>query len=443
MLQKFEAFVKKNRLFNKKSRLLLALSGGEDSVCLFHLIKEGGYDFSVAHCNFGLRNTESDGDEKFVRNLAEKHGVECHVIAFETKKESEKLGMNIQEAARKLRYDWFQSLCVTHGFDTVLTAHHMDDNTETMLINLIRGTGISGLHGIRASRDNIRRPLLCFQKSEISEYISANGHKFRLDSSNLKDDYTRNQLRHRLIPELVKIDRKANLAFFNTALHINEFEKMARGLLTEKWKDLVNFVDGSTEYLSFEKLNGIDPEFREAFLYETLKCKGFTRDQTDKLQGSEKARTGFHLLSSSHEIIKERDGLIIRPLQIGAQDEFEIDKLPCLITIGAMTYKAELTGNDAINLKVKQGLHLDYKGLKFPLKLRCWRKGDKMVPLGMKGNKKVSDILTDKKVPNSTRKKVLVLVDSNGELLAILPDMPSDVHKVRHNTSEVLRLRII
>ncbi|MCC6818224.1 MAG: tRNA lysidine(34) synthetase TilS [Bacteroidia bacterium] len=439
MLPYFEEFVKKNRLFTRKSQLLLALSGGEDSICLFHLLKDGGYNFSIAHCNFALRGKESDQDEIFVKKLADKHGISIHLIRFDTKSESKRLGMNTQETARFLRYNWFEKLQENFNYQLVLTAHHMDDNTETMLINLMRGTGIAGLHGIPLKTNSICRPLLFAQKKLISEYVLSNGYKFRADSSNLKDDYLRNQLRHHIVPKLQKIEPKVNLSFSSTASHLKEYESLAKSLIIEKWSQLVKSIDNNAFFLPFDNLKLIDANLLDVFLFENLKAFGFNKDQTNKLRNSEKAKTGFKLVSQTHEIIKEREGLLICPIrQLNHLDQI-ITKFPFYGNFNDFSVKIEQISALNIELKNSEFLYIDASNIKMPIRIRNWKSADKMQPLGMKGRKKISDILTDNKIPNAIRKSVLVVVDSNEELIALLPKMPSDVYKVRHSSIVILR----
>lgn len=438
MLEKFGEFVKKNKLFSAKSRLLLALSGGEDSVCLFHLLKDSGYKFAVAHCNFQLRGVESDKDEHFVRQLAGKHGIQTHCIRFETTQEAEKLKMNIQETARFLRYQWFDELCHSEGYSHLLTAHHLDDNTETMLINLSRGTGIAGLHGIPMKQGSIRRPLLYAQKSEITEYLQIHGHKYRLDESNLGTDYLRNKLRHKVIPQLKTIDRQIDQAFSKTANLIHEFEVMSRQLIREKWESLIERKNQEI-FLPLSRIASLEKSFLQPFLYESLRFLGFTRSQTDKISSSDKLRIGFRLESHSHQIVRERDGFAILALDTQDADSIRVEQAPMNINLKNAILHIDLIERTEVDFSQLDCLYADAQLVRFPLNIRAWKDGDRIIPLGMKGRKLVSDVLTDKKIPHALRKHQKVIVDSKGELIAILPHTISDVHKVRHNSIHILR----
>lgn len=442
MVGKFETFLKKNRLFTRKSKLLLALSGGEDSVCLFHLLREAGYGFEVAHCNFQLRDKESDGDEKFVRKLAEKYGIACHFNRFNTKQEAKKLGLNTQETARFLRYQWFEELCTSFGFAKILTAHHQDDNTETLLINLMRGTGIAGMHGIPLNNGAICRPLLGFGKEEISEYMQANGHKFRTDSSNLKDDYLRNRLRHHVMPELKKIDRHVSEAFFSTSNKVAEFERLSRALIQNQWNSTVE-LNNRELFVIYDRLKALDPAVLGSFLYESLRQYGFTRSQTDKLVDYKALSIGSKFVSDTHEIICERQGFILRLPDNTSLNALIIEGPKGQYRLGPVSMVLEKIRRKAVDFSQQNCLYFDLKKLEFPIIVRVWAKGDKMRPLGMKGKKKVSDLLTDKKVPNSRRKDQLVVENKSGELIALLPHTISEAYKVETDSIDVLRFKLL
>lgn len=442
MLEKFETFVKKNKLFSRKSKLLLALSGGEDSICLFHLLRENGYSFSAAHCNFKLRGKESDGDESFVKKLCEKHHITLHTIQFDTTKYSHELGLNTQETARFLRYRWFDELAQKHAYKLVLTAHHMEDNAETMIINLNRGTGISGLHGIPLLNNSVCRPLLTFQKEEITEYLAANSYQFRVDSSNKKDDYLRNKIRHHVIPALKQIDPNSIKSFYESAKKIHEFELMSRWLISNQWHSLVK-QSGDDIWISYANINTIDSAFLPAFLYENLRQFDFSRDQTNALCRTKSIQTGFRVESKDFEIIAERSGFLLRKKQVQSPLSIEIAHAHGDFKLDGYRYEISVINKKEVDYSQLNCLYFDKKLIDFPLNLRPWKAGDKIKPLGMKGSKKISDWLTDKKVPNSQRKRQFVLVNAHDELLAILPDTISDVYKVRHESIDVLRIKRI
>lgn len=442
MLSLFEEFVKKNRLFGKKHKLLLAISGGEDSVCLFHLLLEGAYDFELAHCNFGLRGKESDADQDFIVKLSEKHRIKLHLIKFETKKKSEELGLGTQETARFLRYEWFEILKKDFRFDRILTAHHKGDNTETMLINLIRSTGISGLHGIPISNRHICRPLMFATSQEISEYLEMNRHKFRLDKSNLSDDYLRNRLRHHVIPELRKINAEIDEAFYKTSLQILEFERLGLELMAEKWSEII-IENSKGILLPFDRLNGPDAiENLDTMLFYCLRPMGFNRSQTDLLKAGAQSTTGFRIESETHEIIRERNGFLICTKTNHHPENISINDLPD--KSHTRDYELELIEipKDLVDFSQSNCLYLDLEKIEFPIKIRSWKKGDKLIPLGMTGHKNVSDILTDRKVPNSERSRFLVIVNNDDQLIAMLPNLISDKFKVGLSTSSVLRITV-
>lgn len=442
MLEKFEVFVKKNRLFNRKTKLLLALSGGEDSVCLFHILRELGYNFSVAHCNFKLRGKESDDDEKFVRKLASKYKIEALFQSFDTKAFGKVHGLNTQESARFLRYQWFDELINEHGFKFVLTAHHIEDNAETMLINLSRATGISGLHGIPIVNGNVCRPLLGTEKQDIVEFLQANGYKYRTDSSNLKDDYLRNKIRHNVIPQLKKIDQHIARSFYESAHKILEYENMAKWLSDNVWQNIIEIND-ATVWIKYSELKKIPSEVLPVFLYECLKSYGFNRSQSDAMCHFEQIQTGFILESANYQIIGERHAFLLKNKTHQTELSCIIKEVPAILTFGDSKVELLKIKPSEVDFSQLNCLYFDSKMIQYPLTIREWKKGDKMRPLGMKGFKKISDMLTDKKVPHYSRKQQYVISDTVGELIALLPNTVSDVHKVRQESIEVLRFRLI
>ena len=438
MLDFFENYVTKNSLFSRKTKLLLALSGGEDSVCLFHLLLKGGYNFSVAHCNFQLRGADSDKDEAFVKKLCNKHNIVFHCMRFETQKESRKLKLGIQETARKLRYSWFEDLIHQEHYERLLTAHHAGDNTETMLINLLRSTGVPGLHGILPVHGYVVRPLLFADRKMISAYVKKHKLKFRLDKSNLKDDYLRNYLRHHVVPGFRKVEPKVDEVFLAVSAQVREYEEMAEELMQKQWQELSE-QRGNGFHIAFSALGKLDS--MEVFMYYKLRHLGFNRSQVGKMIAMQSSQTGKMIRSADWVVTRERDGLVFTP---------EKEK-PKEIFIHELTKKAEYQGiileRKKINARkpdfFKHGiLFADIDKCTFPLTLRSWRNADRMQPLGMKGSKKVSDILTDKKVQSSKRKEFQVLIDHSGKIIALPPLLINEQFKLTGETRSVLSIHL-
>jgi tRNA(Ile)-lysidine synthase len=440
MVSEFEHFIKKNTLFKRKHKLLLALSGGIDSVCLFHLLLQSGYNFSVAHCNFGLRAKESDKDEQFVKALADKYKITCHLTRFDTQSISEKNKTGIQETARHLRYTWFDSLISEHQYDKLLTAHHLGDNTETMLINLIRSTGISGLHGITLNSERVCRPMLFATRTEIVSYIKKNKLKFREDSSNQSDNYLRNAIRHHVVPELLKIEAQTNQSFFKSSQEIAEFESMSRLLMKEKWESICTQKNQAL-FISDEIFN-LPVAIFPALLFYQLKPYGFTRTQTDAIANASSANPGFSQYSANWEIIRERKGFMLQKKQVAEKILKKITPKTKKVVLKRLTVDFHRIDKKEVKLGQSDCLFLDAGKIAYPLLIRNWASGDKIQALGMKGRKNVSDILTDKKIPHSERDHQLVLEDANGILLSVLPNIVSETCKLDAQSTVVLRIHL-
>lgn len=439
MLSEFENFVSKNKLFSKKDKLLLAISGGPDSICLFNLLLNGGYNFELAHCNFLLRGKDSDHDEKYVKKLAAKNGIRCHIKHFDTKAESEKSGCGTQETARNLRYEWFKVLKKRFKFNKILTAHHMSDNTETMLINLMRSTGISGLHGISALNADIARPLLFTDRREIESYLKKNKLKFRIDKSNDSDDYLRNRIRHHLIPEFKKIDPAFDRIFYKVAGNIREFEQMSADMLSAMRQQSLK-QNGERFSIQDKSLqNFTEPA---VFLYYLLREYSFSREACQSFSDYQNCRTGTFIESELWRLIRERGGFTLEKKQTFSPLNAILIK-PGFTSLGnGIELSIEKIKPIEVNYKKKNTLFFDAAKCSFPLEIRTWKIADKMQPLGMKGRKKLSDMFTDKKISNALRTSQLVLCNSDGNIMAWLPQVCSELYRVDTNSRSVLAVSI-
>ncbi len=440
MVSEFEHFIKKNTLFKRKHKLLLAFSGGIDSVCLFHLLLQSGYNFSVAHCNFGLRGKESDEDENFVKKLAAKHKITCHITRFDTLIAAEKNKTGIQETARNLRYQWFNSLLKEFNYDKLLTAHHLGDNTETMLINLIRSTGISGLHGIALKNHQVCRPLMFSNRSEIEVFIKKNRIKFREDSSNQNDYYLRNALRLHVVPELKKIEPLTDKAFFKSSQEILEFESMSRFLMQEKWEQIC--TSRNEHYFISDEIFSLPAEIISALLYYNLKQYGFSRTQTNAIANSKSAGLGTSQFSADWEIIRERMGFILQKKQSAQKILEKITSKTKKVVLDRLSFDFHTIDKKEVQLGQSNCLFFDAGKITYPLIIRNWIPGDKIQILGMKGRKKVSDILTDRKIPHSERARQLIIEDAKANLICILPDIVSETCKLDAHSTAVLRIHM-
>lgn len=437
MLSDFENYIQENKLFSKDDKLLLAISGGQDSVFLFHLLLEGGYNFSVAHCNFQLRGNDSNLDEEFVKKLCEINKVKCFIKVFDTKNEAKKLKLGTQEIARKLRYDWFYDLKRTENFQYVLTAHHLSDNTETMLINMLRSTGISGLHGIQNKNGYIIRPLLYINRDKIQSYISSLNIAFREDVSNESDDYLRNRIRHHIVPEFEKIEPQIDKIFSTVSRNVNEFESLTENLLKNLWD--INVIFENSIYSIHDTLfnNISDPNI---LLFYYLKKFGFNASSLKSLGPISDIELGAVIYTEDWQLTRERNGFDLRKKEIIEPFSKIIYSVNDIAKLNGTEISFKLVANSEVDFNKENTLFLDLQKCQFPLQIRTWQASDKMQPLGLKGHKKISDILTDKKLKTTERKSQLIILDAKNTIMAVLPNTCSEVHKISHETIDALAI---
>ena len=437
MEQAFKDFIKQHQLFNKKSNLLLAISGGIDSVCLFHLLLNGGYKFSVAHCNYNLRGEESNKDEAFVKKLAQKHKIPFYTKSFKTQEKMEEFQMGVQETARKLRYDWFNQLIKKHGFDNLLTAHHLSDNTETFFINITRNTGISGLHGIPVQNKHIVRPLMFATRNLIEQFIKQNNYKHREDASNAKDDYLRNKIRHHLSPQLEKHLPNFHEHLMTVCTHVKDYEDLSLEIMQHFWQQITQHKKGVLS-VNIKALNSI--QNAPSLLYFMTRQYGFNKVQILDLLKNEIELVGKKIVSEKYEIIREREHLIIQEIKTIEAVYEEITKFKKTKVTETSVCDFTIIEPHLCDFKKANTLYVDFDKITLPLTIQTWQDGDKMKPLGMKGQKNISDILTDKKVNNAQRKTYNVLKNADGKIIALLPLSVGEDYKVDTESKLVLAM---
>ena len=455
LLKKFTDFIKKENLFQPKDKLLLAVSGGVDSVVLCELCKLVGFDFVIAHCNFQLRGEESKRDEQFVRELTKKYNVEIFVKKFDTEKYAEENKLSIQVAARELRYGWFNqivngqlSMVNSHaGFirhspltiHHILTAHHANDNIETLLINFFKGSGISGLRGILPKHGNIIRPLLFAKKEELIEFAKENNLSYVEDSSNVSDKYTRNYFRNQLIPSVQKVFPQVEDNLLNNIQRFKDIETLYQQSIQLHKKKLLE-KKGEEIHIPVLKLFKSDP--LPTIVYEIIKDFGFTSNQTEDVIKLLNSDSGKYVQSHTHKIIKNRNWLIITSslttvaenILIEEEDkvvEFLNGKLE-MKQISAAGYK--LSGSESI-------AQLDSDEIKFPLLLRKWKQGDYFYPLGMKKKKKLSRFFIDQKLSLTEKENIWVL-EMNKKIIWIVGKRIDERFKITPKTKNILKISL-
>ena len=455
MLDEFLAFVGKHNLFDKDSRLLVALSGGIDSAVLCRLLHEAGFHFDVAHCNFHLRPGECDRDEAFVRSIASSYGVECHVAQFDTTTYAAAHSLSIEDAARQLRYAFFRRLAEQQGYSPVVTAHHADDSTETFFLNLMRGTGISGLHGILPSHDGIVRPLLPFSRRQIEAYAAANNVAHVDDSTNADTRYRRNAIRHRLMPLLRSISPSIDDVMQANISRMRDVELVYRNAIAALRLRLLS-TEGDTTVIDFQALLGT-PEPRLTYLYELIAPYGFSAHDAQTLLSLPPSSSGQQLLSPTHKLIKNRYQLLITNAKAETQSEScNADDAERLISLSSSNNCCELRiANSRLLLTLQYGESMpscfrqapdsaliNADSLAWPLHLRRWREGDRFQPFGMKGTQLLSDYFSDHKFSLLQKEQALLLTDNNGIILWLVGHRAAEQARVTPATKVVLHARL-
>ena len=432
----FLSHLKKNFPSISVSKLIIAVSGGVDSIVLFHLCLKLKLNFFVAHCNFKLREKESDLDEKFVRDLAIKHNIKFYTKSFNTKKKSNNDNKSIQMVARELRYSWFEELSKELNVKHILTAHHLDDSLETFLINLSRGSGIDGLLGIPKVNDTVYRPLLIFKKDEILSYAKENKISWREDSSNRKQDYLRNQIRIEVLPKLKEIN--PNL-LDNFSKSIDRLQQ-SKSIIKDKIDDFIKNVSFTRDEKMYFEINKIKKATNiDAYLYELLKRYNFT--QWDDIRGLLDSQSGKQIISKTHKLLKDREHLIL-------VKNSEVENKTALINksskeVAVSLGKIKLSIAKKISKEDSDVIYLDSAKLDFPLKVRNLLSGDYFYPFGMNGKKKVSKYLKDKKISIYDKDKVLILETSKNKIIWVVGMRLDDRFSVTDNTKEITKIKLI
>jgi tRNA(Ile)-lysidine synthase len=436
LLQKLDDHIIKNLTFLKGKKLLVACSGGVDSVALASLLHELKYTIGLAHCNFSLRGKESDGDEAFVLDLAGKLEVPVFSETFDTKAYAKEHKLSTQVAARELRYTWFSELLADFKFDYVLTGHHTDDDLETFLINLSRGTGLRGLTGIPIVNNDIVRPLLCFGRQEILNYAKKSNLYWREDSSNSEVDYLRNKLRIETIPKYKEAAPGLLQSFQKSRKHLENSQNLVDDYMVLISNLVISeFSDGYQ--INIQKLQELPNT--PALIYELLSPFGFT--DFSALLDLLTAQSGKQVFSSSHRLLKDRNSLLLteKPEKLAEKDEVSElyiseneDKIDRPISL-------EFKSTKKIGDITTSAVYVDKDKIQYPLLLRRWREGDVFQPLGMKGKKKLSKFFKDEKLSLVAKEKIWVLC-SGDEIVWIVNYRMSDPFKVQASTKEILKI---
>ncbi|MFM7023524.1 MAG: tRNA lysidine(34) synthetase TilS [Flavobacteriales bacterium] len=429
MNSEFKKYIHQHPVFGKDDTLLLAVSGGVDSVVLLHLLHNEGYKIAIGHCNFSLRGKESDDEEKFVRKLAKTMGIQIYVNQFNTLEYAKFRSISTQMAARELRYEWFNQLCIEHDYTRIVVAHHLDDQLETVLMNLTRGTGIMGLAGMEPLHGNVARPLLFATREEILAYAAKHKLQWREDSSNNEDKYARNKIRHHAVPVLKSI----NPGLYQTFTHTEQRIKNVQTIYAKVKSDFLVHAsfDGGWK---FPVKKTMADAYQEALFREILVDFGFSHSQVEDVLKSATAASGKQFLGDHCRLIKDRKEWVLTP-HTKEEHDYELNDgqdvlVPVKIDVVVKSAKALKISRDA------KMAYLDYGKLTFPLKLRKWKKGDFFYPFGMKGKVKLSDYFVNHKFSLADKENVWIL-ESGNDIVWLVGHRIDERFKIGKDTKKV------
>jgi len=438
MLKKVESYILKHKLLTAGAKVIVGTSGGADSVALLHILKQLGFQCIVAHCNFHLRGEESYRDERFVQELASKLDLDFRKIDFDTTRYAQSNKVSIEMAARNLRYRWFEELRVEMAAEAIAVAHHADDNVETLLMNLTRGTGLAGMTGIPVRNGVIIRPLLCCTREEIINVLKINDLNFVTDSSNAENEYIRNRFRNEIIPIFETINPAFRQTIKDTIARFEEIEDIYKEHIALEISRLSSI---EAEKTSIDTTLLKSKKYAKTILYELLSPCGFHNDSISKVLKSVENEPGAIFYSATHQLLIDRDKLVLTKkqeldLQIYTIDNAEIEIFePIHLKISRQKIDGQI--NKSANYAT-----FDASKMHFPLVLRRWKQGDSFVPFGMKTNKKVSDFFIDKKINRFEKEKIWLLISQN-EIAWIVGHRIDSRFSVDNNTTETIEIQLI
>jgi tRNA(Ile)-lysidine synthase len=437
MLDQFKAYINRCNLITEGDRLVLALSGGIDSMVLADLLLKLKVQFVAAHCNFHLRGEESDGDEKFVREYAERNGIQCFVKHFDTEQYASEQGVSIEMAARDLRYAWFEELRQQLGYEKIAVAHHADDQAETFFINLLRGAGLRGLKGMQPKNGVIIRPLLWASREQIHQYAIENQILWREDHTNAESVYLRNKIRNQLLPVFDELQPEARQGLYKSLDYLFAENELYRVLLKEKFIQMV--VDEENCQIAGKQW------FKDGFqlLFEWLRQFDFNTDQCRFIFEAMETGFGNKYFSSTHQLVIGRNELQLSEIKpvVDEEIQIEIGEEEINSPIHLRFSRIEKSSDFVIDKSSDVAL-LDVDKIHFPLTLRHWRHGDRFHPLGMKGSKLLSDFFVDQKFTEVQKQSVFLLVSAENEILWVVGYRIDDRFKITDTTKSIFVCRL-
>ena len=436
-------WIARENLFSVGESLLVALSGGADSVALLRVLLRLGYRCDAAHCNFHLRGEESNRDEEFCRTLCRQLGVALHITHFDTQAYARQEGISIEMAARDLRYAWFDELCREHDYTRVAVAHHRDDSVETLLLNLVRGTGLAGLTGISSRNGRVVRPLLSVGREEIVAYLKVLGQEYVTDSTNLQDEFVRNKIRLQILPLLEKINPQVREKISATIDHLRGVKTIYEKSVQEALARVS--LDGGHALDIPALMAEVEPR---TILFEWLHPYGFVSAQVDDVFRSLTGESGRRFSNGAWELLKDRDVLLLRPYQLEGEDKcwLSVPQAPAEVPLaqGSMlVINHFMLSPDYQISRMANVATFDAAQVEFPLTIRPWQMGDKFAPFGMKGKKKlVSDLLTDLKLSRFEKEAQLIVADARGRILWVVGRRTDERARVTEQTKKIIEIRL-
>jgi tRNA(Ile)-lysidine synthase len=438
MIEELKEFIDENKLIDKSDRVLLAVSGGIDSMVMAHLFVELKADIGIAHCNFSLRGRESDGDEELVKQFALAHKIPFYSVKFETKKYASENHVSIQMAARDLRYKWFEEIRVKHNYSLISVAHNLNDNVETFLLNLTRGTGIAGLTGMKPRYNCLIRPLLFASRNNIAGYCKENNINFREDKSNADTKYIRNKIRHSIIPKFLEINPSFEKTIIETSERLNEINEIITDHIN-KIRNEISTVNGDTIAYKIKSLKGLSPKL--TMLFELFRPYGIGKGQLEDLVNLIDGKTGTQLITFNYRLFKNRNELVVSKKEESSENDFEIASIEDFVKFPNCVTAHLEDVTSAFRFATESNIAcLDADKVSFPMIIRKWKHGDSFFPLGMKKRKKLSDYFIDKKYSVLEKEQCMIL-EAQGMIVWLINDRIDNRFRITKSTKKVLTLK--
>ncbi|MDR3287110.1 MAG: tRNA lysidine(34) synthetase TilS [Prevotellaceae bacterium] len=437
MLQiEFEKNVERLDVSRNNDKILLAVSGGIDSVVMANLFINAKFDVAIAHCNFSLRGKASDDDAVFVEKFAKSHDIQVYIIKFDTEEFARKQKISIEMAARKLRYDWFENLRKQYYYSKIAIAHNKNDVVETFFLNLVRGTGIKGLLGITEKTETIIRPLLFASRAQIVDYANARNITFCVDETNSSNKFSRNRIRNNVIAEFEKINPSFLQTMTENIKHISQCYSALQLQKTEILSDVISYNNDKI-FIDIEKL--LNTENSQLWLFEILQQYNFRAERVANIYDSLDGESGKRFFSPTHILLKDRKKLIISILKSDENQIVEIGENTMHVE-NPVSLKIEKIENKNVIIEKNQNTaFLDFDKLKFPLILRKWQAGDSFTPFGMRGRKKLSDYFIDEKLSQFEKDEQYVLVSAE-KIAWLVNRRTADNFKIDKNCKTILKI---